>query len=50
MNYSEIKKKLEHAYNQEDWNIVEDLIDVLDTLITIGEEDIDWEDEQDELH
>jgi hypothetical protein len=50
MNLNEIKRKLEEAYNQEDWNIVEDLIDVLDTLITIGEEDIDWEDEQDELH
>jgi len=50
MNLEEIKSKLEEAYNQEDWNIVEDLIDVLDTLITIGEEDIDWEDEQDELH
>ena len=50
MNYSEIKKKLEHAYNQEDWNIVEDLIDVLDTLITIGEEDdeLDWEFEDNE--
>ena len=50
MNLAEIKSRLEEAYNQEDWNIVEDLIDVLDTLITIGEEDIDWEDEQDELH
>jgi hypothetical protein len=50
MNYSEIKKKLEQAYNQEDWNIVEDLIDVLDTLITIGEEDdeLDWEFEDNE--
>tara|TARA_A100001515_G_scaffold76835_2_gene61041 strand:- start:158 stop:310 length:153 start_codon:yes stop_codon:yes gene_type:complete len=50
MNLAEIKKRLEEAYNQEDWNIVEDLIDVLDTVITIGEEDIDWEDEHDELH
>ena len=50
MNLAEIKSRLEEAYNQEDWNIVEDLIDVLDTVITIGEEDIDWEDEQDDLH
>ena len=27
-------------YNSEDWNLVEDLIDVLDTYITLGEEDI----------
>ena len=40
MNLAEIKKKLEDAYNSEDWNLIEDLIDVLDTYITIGEEDI----------
>ena len=39
MTLVEIKKKLEKAYNEEDWNIVEDLIDVLDTLVTIGEGD-----------
>ena len=31
MNLAEIKKKLEDAYNSEDWNLIEDLIDVLDT-------------------
>ena len=40
MTLVEIKKKLEEAYNTEDWNLVEDLIDVLDTYITLGEEDI----------
>jgi|TARA_R100001509_G_scaffold151516_1_gene111009 hypothetical protein len=39
MNLSEIKKKLEYAYQEEDWNLIEDLIDVLDTLVTIGEGD-----------
>ena len=45
MSLAEIKRKLERAYNEEDWNLVEDLIDVLDTYITLGEEDIidDWE-------
>ena len=47
MNLAEIKKRLEEAYNQEDWNIVEDLIDVLDTYITIGEDGIDWEEDED---
>jgi|TARA_R100000234_G_C4899846_1_gene135165 predicted transcriptional regulator len=48
MNLAEIKKRLEEAYNQEDWNIVEDLIDVLDTYITLGEDNIidDWDDEE----
>ena len=49
MNLVEIKKRLEEAYNTEDWNIVEDLIDVLDTYITIGEDGIDWEDGDDEI-
>ena len=39
MSLVEIKSKLEEAYNTEDWNLVEDLIDVLDTYITLGEED-----------
>ena len=38
MSLAEIKRKLEDAYNTEDWNLVEDLIDVLDTYITIGED------------
>ena len=49
-NLAEIKKKLERAYNEEDWNIVEDLIDVLDTVITIGEDSqMEWEDDDDEI-
>ena len=48
MTLVEIKKKLEEAYNTEDWNLVEDLIDVLDTYITLGEEDIvdEWRDDE----
>ena len=48
MNLAEIKKKLEEAYNTEDWNLIEDLIDVLDTYITLGEEDIidEWDDDE----
>ncbi len=49
MNLVEIKRKLEEAYNTEDWNLVEDLIDVLDTYITLGEESIDWEDDDDDI-
>ena len=43
-----VHEHLEEAYNQEDWNIVEDLIDVLDTYITLGEDNIidDWDDEE----
>jgi len=42
MNLSEIKKKLEHAYQEEDWNLIEDLIDALDTLVTIGGSENDY--------
>jgi len=42
MNLSEIKKKLEYAYQEEDWNLIEDLIDVLDTLVTIGGSENDY--------
>ena len=49
MNLAEIKSRLEEAYNTEDWNIIEDVIDVLDTVITIGETDIEWEDGNDEI-
>ena len=50
MSLAEIKRKLEDAYNTEDWNLVEDLIDVLDTYITIGEDNtIEWEDDDDEI-
>ena len=48
MSLTEIKRKLEEAYNTEDWNLVEDLIDVLDTYITLGDEDIvdEWGDDE----
>jgi len=39
MSLAEIKEKLVKAYNEEDWMLIEDLIDVLDTLVTIGEGD-----------
>jgi len=48
MSLAEIKEKLVKAYNEEDWNLVEDLIDVLDTYITLGEEGIidDWDSDE----
>ena len=48
MSLAEIKRKLEQALNEKDWNLVEDLIDVLDTYITLGEEDIidDWDSDE----
>ena len=48
MSISEIKSKLEKAYNEEDWNLIEDLIDVLDTIITLGEEDVidEWDSDE----
>ena len=48
MSLVEIKSKLEEAYNTEDWNLVEDLIDVLDTYITLGEEDFidEWDSDE----
>ena len=49
MNLRKLKKKLEDVtYNTEDWNLIEDLIDVLDTYITLGEEDIidEWDDDE----
>jgi len=48
MSLAEIKEKLVKAYNEEDWNLVEDLIDVLDTYITLGGEDIidDWDSDE----
>ena len=49
MSLSEIKRKLERAYNEEDWNPIEDLIDVLDTLVTIGDDGFEWEDGDDEI-
>ena len=49
MSLVEIKSKLEEAYNTEDWNLVEDLIDVLDTLVTIGDDGFEWEDGDDEI-
>ena len=49
MSLSEIKRKLERAYNEEDWNQIEDLIDVLDTLVTIGDDGFEWEDGYDEI-
>jgi len=48
MSLAEIKEKLVKAYNEEDWNLVEDLIDVLDTYISLGDT-IDWEDDNDEI-
>jgi hypothetical protein len=48
MNLNEIKRKLEEAYQEEDWNLIEDLIDVLDTVITLGEGDMEWSSDLDD--
>ena len=48
MNLNEIKKKLEEAYNTEDWDIIEDVISALDTIITIGDDTGDWNDFDDD--
>ena len=48
MNLNEIKKKLEEAYNTEDWDIIEDVISSLDTIITIGDDAGDWDDFEDD--
>jgi len=48
MTLNEIKKKLEEAYNTEDWDIIEDVISSLDTIITIGDDVGDWDDFEDD--
>jgi len=48
MNLNEVKRKLEEAYQEEDWNLIEDLIDVLDTVITLGEGDMEWSSDLDD--
>ena len=41
---------MEDAYNTDEWNLVEDLLDVLDTYIPIGEDNpSEWEDDDDEI-
>ena len=38
MSLAEIKEKLEKAYNEEDWNIVEELIETLSYEVEVGDD------------
>jgi enolase len=50
MTLAEIKSELEKAYNEEDWNRIETLIDNLEIAIQIdGDEIFEWEDDHDEI-
>jgi len=57
INMADIKEKLEKAYNDEDWTIVEDLIESLSYEIENGDyifeqykEDEDWFIGEDDKH
>ena len=51
MEFSEIKDKLEQAYNEQDWNIIEEVIDSLSYHVEINDYgDDDWANpEEDEI-
>ena len=51
MEFSEIKDKLEQAYNEQDWNIKEELIDSLSYHVELNDYgDDDWANpEEDEI-
>ena len=51
MEFSEIKDKLEQAYNELDWNIIEELIDSLSYHVELNDYgDDDWANpEEDEI-
>ena len=51
MEISELKDKLEQAYNEQDWNIVEELIDSLSYHVELNDYgDDDWANpEEDEI-
>ena len=51
MKLSEIKDKLEQAYNEQDWNIVEEVIDSLSYHVELNDYgDDDWANpEEDEI-
>jgi|TARA_A100001037_G_C14988367_1_gene561359 hypothetical protein len=47
MDLSEIKDKLEQAYNDENWNIIEELIETLSYSVEINDYgDDDWPNEE----
>jgi|TARA_R110000823_G_scaffold240334_2_gene365344 hypothetical protein len=48
MSLAEIKKKLEKAYNEEDWGIVEDLLETLSYEVEIEGEGF-WGDDDDDV-
>ena len=41
MTLHEVKERIETAYNTEDWNIIEDVISALETVIMIRNSDKD---------
>tara|TARA_B100000073_G_scaffold323989_1_gene306512 strand:+ start:358 stop:513 length:156 start_codon:yes stop_codon:yes gene_type:complete len=51
MEFSEIKDKLEQAYNEQDWNIIEEVIDSLSYHVELNDYgDDDWANpEEDEI-
>ena len=51
MEFSEIKDKLEQAYKEQDWNIIEELIDSLSYHVELNDYgDDDWANpEEDEI-
>ena len=51
MEISELKDKLEQAYNEQDWNIIEELIDSLSYHVELNDYgDDDWANpEEDEI-
>jgi hypothetical protein len=51
MEISELKDKLEQAYNEQDWNIVEEVIDSLSYHVELNDYgDDDWANpEEDEI-
>ena len=41
MSLAEIKRKLEKAYNEEDWKIIEDLLEILSYEVEVEESERD---------
>ena len=44
MTLHEVKERIETAYNTEDWNIIEDVISALETVIMIQQDDMSFDD------
>jgi len=48
MSFAEIKEKLENAYNEENWNIIEDLIEALSYEVEVNDP-YGYEEDDDEI-